>query len=103
MGLGADVRGRVVRSVLGPGAVVAAGAVVEDSVLFEDVVVEAGAQVRTCIVDDGVVIGRGAVVGAAAPSKRPRDEDITLVGRGSTVARRATVPAGSRLEPGTTA
>lgn len=103
VGLGADVRGRVARSVLGPGAVVRAGAVVEDSVLFEDVVVEAAAQVRTCIVDDGVVVGRGAVVGGAAPSRRPQDGDITLVGRGSRIARRSTVPAGARLEPGTTA
>jgi glucose-1-phosphate adenylyltransferase len=101
VGLGCDVRGRVVRSVLGPGVVVQAGALVEDSVLFGDVVVEAGAQVRTCIVDDEVVIGRGATVGAAAPSNRPRDKDITLVGRQSRISRNAVVGAGARLEPGT--
>lgn len=102
VGLGADVRGRVVRSVLGPGVVVQAGALVQDSVLFEDVVVEAGAQVRTAIVDVEVVVGRDAVVGADAPSRNPRDKDITLVGRQSRVARGARVPAGARLEPGTT-
>jgi glucose-1-phosphate adenylyltransferase len=97
------VRGRVVRSVLGPGTVVQAGAVVEDSVLFGDVVVEAGAEVRTCIVDDDVVIGRGARVGAVAPSNRPRDKDITLIARDSRIARNAVVEAGARLEPGTRA
>lgn len=96
-----DVRGRVVRSVLGHGVVVQAGALVEDSVLFGDVVVEAGAEVRTCIVDDEVVVGRGARVGAAAPSNRPRDKDITLVGRQSRISRNAVVEAGARLEPGT--
>jgi glucose-1-phosphate adenylyltransferase len=101
VGVGCDVRGRVVRSVLGPGAVVQAGAVVEDSVLFGDVVVEAGAEVRTSIVDDKVVIGRGARVGAAATSKRPRDRDITLVARDSRISRNAVVEAGARLEPGT--
>ncbi len=101
VGVGCDVRGRVVRSVLGPGAVVQAGAVVEDSVLFGDVVIEAGAEVRTCIVDDEVVVGRGARVGTAAPSNRPRDKDITLVGRQSRIARNAVVGAGARLEPGT--
>jgi glucose-1-phosphate adenylyltransferase len=103
VGVGCDVRGRVVRSVLGPGTVVQAGALVEDSVLFGDVVVEAGAQVRTCILDDEVVVGRGAEVGTAAPSSRPRDKDITLVGRESRISRNAVVPAGSRLEPGTRA
>jgi len=103
VGVGCDVRGRVVRSALGPGVVVQAGALVEDSVVFGDVVVEAGAEVRTCIVDDEVVIGRGARVGAAAPSTRPRDKDITLVGRESRIARNAVVEAGARLEPGTRA
>lgn len=103
VGLAADVRGRVVRSVLGPGVVVQAGALVQDSVLFEDVVVEAGAQVRTAVVDVDVVVGRDAVVGADAPSRNPRDKDITLVGRQSRIGRRARVPAGSRLEPGTVA
>jgi glucose-1-phosphate adenylyltransferase len=101
VGVGCDVRGVVVGSVLGPGVVVQAGAVVEDSVVFGDVVVEAGAEVRTCIIDEAVVIGRGARVGRAAPSTRPRDKDITLVGRDSRVSRTATVPAGARLEPGT--
>ena len=101
VGVGCDVGGRVVRSVLGPGAIVRAGAVVEDSVLFGDVVVEAGAEVRTCIVDDNVLIGRGARVGAVAPSNRPRDKDITLIARDSRIARNAVVEAGARLEPGT--
>ena len=100
VGVACEVRGRVVRSVLGPGVVVEAGALVADSVLFGDVVVEAGAEVRTCIVDDEVVIGRGARVGAAAPSTRPRDKDITLVGRESRIGRNAVVEAGARLEPG---
>ena len=103
VGVGCDVRGRVVRSVLGPGVVVQAGALVEDSVVFGDVVVEAGAEVRTCIVDDEVVIGRGARVGAAAPSTRPRDKDITLVGRESRIARNAVVEGGAGLVPGTRA
>ena len=91
VGVGCDVRGRVVRSVLGPGTVVASVALVEDSVLFGDVIIEAGAQVRTAILDDEVVVGRGAVVGAAAPSNRPRDKDIVLVGRQSHISRNGVV------------
>jgi glucose-1-phosphate adenylyltransferase len=101
VGNGCDVRGRLVRSVLGPGTVVQAGALVEDSVVFGEVLIEAGAEVRTCIIDDAVVVGRNAQVGASAPSNRPRDKDITLVGRDTRISRGAHVDAGARLEPGT--
>lgn len=101
VGPGARVRGRVVRSVLGPGVEVQAGAVVEDSVLLEDVLVEAGAQVRTAVVDRGARIGRGAQVGAAPAGTRLTDEAIALVGQDSVVGGGARVEAGARLEPGT--
>ncbi len=42
---GCDVRGRVCRSVLGPGVVVEKGAIITDSVIFADVVVSEGADV----------------------------------------------------------
>jgi glucose-1-phosphate adenylyltransferase len=100
---GCDVAGEVVRSVLGPGVRVAAGARVEDSVLFTGVAVEAGALVATSIVDSGVVVARGAVVGQPSTRRKATDDEITLVGSDSRIARRATVPPGSRLEPGTTA
>lgn len=103
VGAGSTAAGRIVRSVVGPGCLVQPGAVVEDAVLFSGVVVEAGAEVRTAIVDSGSLIGRGARVGAAAPSTRPRDKDITLVGRDSRVGRGARVAPGARLEPGSTA
>ncbi|WP_203567485.1 glucose-1-phosphate adenylyltransferase family protein [Aestuariimicrobium ganziense] len=100
-GPGARVRGRVERSVLGPGVQVQPGAVVSDSVLLDDVVVESGAQVRTAIVDRGTVVGRNAVVGEALKGTRLSDDAITLVGADSRVGRGAVVPAGGRLEPGT--
>ena len=100
---GCDVAGEVVRSVLGPGVRVAAGARVEDSVLFAEVLVEGGARVATSILDTRVVVGQRAAVGAASRRRRATDDEITLVGRDSRVPRRAVVPAGARLEPGTTA
>lgn len=100
---GARVRGQVIRSVLGPGVEVQAGAVVEDSVLLGDVLVEAGAVIRTAIVDTGVRIGRDARVGEAPAGTRLTDEAITLVGQDCRISRGATVPAGARLDPGATA
>jgi glucose-1-phosphate adenylyltransferase len=100
---GAVVEGTVVRSIVGPGSRVGRGAHVEDSVLFGDVVVESGARVSTALVDESVRIGRGAVVGELESSRRTPDELIAMVGRASRIRRRARVPAGARLEPGSTA
>jgi glucose-1-phosphate adenylyltransferase len=55
----------VVRSVLGPGVVVEAGAEVVESVLFGDTIVRSGARVTRAIVDRGCELLDGAVVGSA--------------------------------------
>jgi glucose-1-phosphate adenylyltransferase len=100
---GCDVRGEVVNSVLGPGVVVEAGALVQDSVIFEDCRIERGARVSTCVVDEACTIGRDAVVGALPSSRIARDDDVVLIGRDTTIGRDAAIAAGGRLEPGTTA
>ncbi|MFX0537550.1 glucose-1-phosphate adenylyltransferase family protein [Ornithinimicrobium sp. Y1847] len=96
------VRGTVVRSVLGDGVEVQAGAVVEDSVLLDGVVVEAGAQVRTAVLDSGARVLREARVGARPSGTRLSDDAIVLVGKDSRIGRGAVVEPGARLEPGTT-
>ncbi|MFC7485824.1 glucose-1-phosphate adenylyltransferase family protein [Knoellia sp. CPCC 206453] len=100
---GADVAGTVIRSVLGPGVRVAAGAVVEDSVVFAQTTVEAGAEVRGAVVDSRSTIGRGAKVGETPPGTRIGDDRLVLVGRDSRIGRGVVVAPGSRLEPGSTA
>lgn len=99
---GCTVAGRVERSVLGPGVVVEAGAVVRDSVVFADTTVHAGAVVDWAVLDQGCAVGAGAVVGTAADEVSD-DEGLVLAGRGSQVAPGATVAAGARLEPGSSA
>ncbi len=99
---GCDVAGDVVRSVLGPGVVVEAGARVEDCVLFEDVVVRRGATLTSSLVDERCVIGRDATVGGDAGAT-PEDDAITMLGLDSTVGASVALARGSRLEPGTTA
>jgi glucose-1-phosphate adenylyltransferase len=65
------VAGRVVRSVLSPGVVVEAGAVVEESVILHDAVIGAGARVERAIVDAGVEVRAGDEV-------RSRDPDAPV-------------------------
>ncbi|MUK00558.1 NTP transferase domain-containing protein [Vibrio cholerae] len=71
---GAVVHGTVRRSVIGSGAVVEAGAVVEDSVLLNRVRLEPGALVRHAIVDsDAVVSGERVGAGPEEPMVVDRD------------------------------
>jgi glucose-1-phosphate adenylyltransferase len=56
------IRGRVENSVLFPGVVVEAGAVVKDSVVMQRSVVGCGAVVENVIADKYVTVGDGAVV-----------------------------------------
>ena len=107
---GCDVAGEVVRSVLGPGVVVEAGARVTDCVPVDYVVVRRGAFLTTSLVDERCVVGEDARVGPSpedqhghAWSRTPDDADVTMLGVESTVGRGVVLPTGSRLEPGTTA
>lgn len=88
---GAVVAGRVVRSVLGPGAVVEAGAEVRDSVVLPGAVVRAGARLTRTIVDTDVEVPPGVVAGADDP------DAVTLLGRGSELTSDQRVPPGTVL------
>jgi glucose-1-phosphate adenylyltransferase len=70
------VGGSVRRSVLSPGVVVEAGAVVVDSVILHDVVIRAGARVEKAIVDAGVEVAAGAHVHSTDP-----DAPVAVLGR----------------------
>ncbi|MGH3369167.1 MAG: glucose-1-phosphate adenylyltransferase family protein [Nocardioidaceae bacterium] len=96
---GSEVRGTVRRSVVGPGVVVEAGATVSDSVLMTDARVGEGAAVDWTVMDTGCVVGPGARVGEPGAGE-PDPDHLVLVGRDSRIE--STVPAGARLEPGTT-
>lgn len=99
---GSRVGGTVIRSVIGPGAVVEEGALVRDSVVFRDTRIEAGARLDWAIVDQDCVIGAGAEVGS--PDVDPDDSDaIVLIGRGTTVGPNVILDEGARLEPGSSA
>ena len=88
---------------LGPGVVVERGATVRDSVVFADSVVEEGARVDWTVVDSGCVIGAGAIVSSPDADGSGDPDQVTLVGRGSSVGPAVRIDVGARLEPGTTA
>jgi glucose-1-phosphate adenylyltransferase len=63
------VAGQVSRSVLSPGVVVEAGAVVEESVILHGAVIRAGARVERAIVDSGVEVAADAHVHSTNPGE----------------------------------
>jgi glucose-1-phosphate adenylyltransferase len=97
---GCVVAGRVVRSVLGPGVVIEAGAEVVESVILADTTVGSGATVARSIVDSGCELHDGARVGDVSAALDGPD-DIAIIGRESRVG--SPVEPGARLAPGSTA
>ena len=100
---GSRVAGTVVRSVIGPGVVVEAGAEVHDSVVFADSVVLAGSRVHWAVVDTRCSIGPDARVGEPDADGTGDPDAVTLVGQGSVVGDGVKLAAGARLEPGSSA
>lgn len=86
---GAVIAGEVIRSVIGPNAVVEAGAVVHDSIVQPGAVVRAGAILHRAIVDQHATVEADAQVGGLDTNSPP-----------SVVGAHATVGAGARVGPG---
>lgn len=94
---GAQIEGTVERSVISPGVLIEAGAIVRDSIVCHDAVVRAGAVVDRAILDKDVEVGRGATVGVGDESVVNRERpDIVNCGI-SIVGKRAVVPAGMTI------
>jgi glucose-1-phosphate adenylyltransferase len=101
---GCQIRGRVINSVLAPGVVVEEGAVVRNSIVFNDTQIQAHAQVSYTIIDSNVSIEAWAHVGqddsrSEADEREPSKPNITLVGQRARVPQRVHIAAGARVEP----
>jgi len=95
---GSIIKGTVINSLLAPGVIVEEGAVVKDSILFQDCIVKKGATVDLAILDKRVAVGEKAVVGygenhTVANRLTPTHlyTGITLIGK------EAKVPAEQRI------
>jgi len=102
---GSIIDGKVVDSVLGPGVRVHRDAVVESSILFNDVVVGKGARLKDAILDKRSSVGEGATVGVQAeapqtPTPAVSSRGIAVVGKGARIMAGGTVPRGAAIDPG---
>jgi glucose-1-phosphate adenylyltransferase len=78
----------VERSVLSPGVYVGPGAVVRESIILTDSYIEAGAIIERCIIDKMVVIGQGAQVGKITDMG---ELGITVIGKSTRIPAGFTV------------
>ena len=104
--LGCIINGRVEHSVLSPGVFVEEGAVVRDSIIFDDTRVEAGAVIERSIIDKDVMIGRDSRVGHGedwtANRERPDvvNTGITIIGKRAQVPRGVLIGRNCVVGPG---
>jgi len=95
---GCVIEGAVINSVLSPGVTVGKGAVVRDSVIFEDSLIAENSRVDLAICDKQVRVGRGAVVGHGKHKAQPNTKYPTHLYTGITlVGKAAVVPAGMNV------
>src|SRR4029079_10403078 len=95
---GCQINGTVVNSVLSPGARVAVGAVVGDSIVMFACVIRSGAVVDRSILDKEVVVGQGAIVGDGPDFDTPNRQEPGRLNTGITViGKRAIIPRGERI------
>jgi glucose-1-phosphate adenylyltransferase len=94
---GCRVCGRVRRSVLFPGVVVAPGAEITDSIVLQDVIVGRDAKVDRAILDKHAEVGERATVGWG---EAPGDPAHAWLGGLTLVGKDACVPAGARVGRG---
>jgi glucose-1-phosphate adenylyltransferase len=84
--------GRAWRSILSPGVVVERDAVIDESILFDDVIVEPGARARRSILDKNVMVRAGVTIGLDPAADRARgfsvsEAGIVVVPKGTDVRR----------------
>ena len=84
--------GSVLDSILSPGAIVEKDAVVEHSIVFDNVLIEPGARIKRAIVDKESRVRAGALLGYDLEADRRRgctisDSGISVVPKGTDVGR----------------
>ncbi|WP_136810843.1 glucose-1-phosphate adenylyltransferase family protein [Desulfosediminicola flagellatus] len=95
---GCKIFGTVVNSILSPGVVIEEGAIVRDSILFQDCLIKKKAVVDLAILEKNVQVGEGAVIGAGDGHNVINRESPKHLYTGiSVIGKRVQVPAGKSI------
>ena len=91
------VNGHVEHSIISPGVYIEDGAVVRDSVVFDDCRIQRGAVVERAILDKEVHVGEGCVIGRPDDLTPNRERPELLTSGITIVGKRARLPAGAQI------
>ena len=94
---GCIIHGEVRHSVLSPGVVVHKGAVVVDSIIFDNSVLGSNTVVNKCILDKEVWVGAGSYLGFGDDYRANFEEPEYLCSGITVVGKRARIPAGTKI------
>ncbi len=95
---GAIINGRVENSVISPGVYIEEGALVKDSIIFNDTVIRKNAEIEKAIIDKEVEIQANCKIGVG-DDMTPNQEKPDLLNNGlNIIAKRATVPEDTTIE-----
>ena len=95
--LGCIIDGTVQHSVLSPGVRVEEGAIVRDSIIFDDAKIEAGAVIDNAILDKEVIVRRDCHVGYGEDQTPNRERPDILSCGISIIGKRIELPTGLRI------
>lgn len=93
---GCQVYGRVINSILFPGAVVEEGAVVEDSIIMSNSSICRNASLKRCIISEWATVGENAVLGEGQDIDNHYKPGIYNSGI-TVVGESAVIPAGAKI------
>ncbi len=94
---GSVIKGKVQRSVLGPGVHVSAGATVSQSIIMNDTWIGPGARLENVVIDKSVIVGTGTHIGAVG-AHEPNQESPDKLHSGLTVVgKEAFIPSRYRI------
>ncbi|MGM0471528.1 MAG: glucose-1-phosphate adenylyltransferase [Bacillota bacterium] len=95
---GAVVNGQVENSVLSPGVVIESGAVVKDSVIFNNTRIKSGCQINKSIIDKNVVVEPKVKIGCSGELEANFEQPEILYSGLNVVGKGALIPAGIEIE-----
>lgn len=95
---GSVIEGTVINSILSPGVYVGKGAIVKDSVIFNDTIISDGAYVEKSIIDKKVYIGKNSKVGYGSIYTRNVEKPDLLYSGINVIAKSAVVPDDTIVE-----
>lgn len=95
---GSVIEGTVINSILSPGVYVGKGAIVKDSVVFNDTYIGEGAYVENSVLDKKVHVGPHAKIGFGEVYVKNQEKPDLLYSGVNVIAKRAVVPADTIIE-----